>query len=131
MLSGIVGCAFLAAAPASAGNDQVAKDPWNAANTPPAVDALNEKFDAFGGSIGNQTIYGINGSVTTPLSSRLGAQIDGTFGSLGDNGIAEVAGHLFWRDPTRALFGLYASESYWDRVGGVNVGHVAAEGAAY
>ena len=94
----------------------------------PAVDAVNEKVDGFGGVIANKSIYGVDGSITFPLTGQFGAQIDGTAGSLDSNTFAGIAGHWFWRDPSRALVGIYASETYWDRYGGINAGHLAAEG---
>lgn len=134
MLSGVVGCAFLAVTTAWADDLPLFTKAPMATVAPtlgPAVDALNEKLDVFGGSIANQSIYGVNGSITTPLPGQFGAQLDGTFGSLGGAGLAEIAGHWFWRDPSNALLGLYASETYWDRYGGINAGHVAVEGERY
>jgi len=133
MLSGVVGCAFLAVTAAWADDPLLTKAPLATIAAPlgPAVDAVNEKIDAFGGTIANQTIYGVNGSITTPLTRPYGFQLDGTIGSLGGATTAAVAGHLFWRDPANALLGLYASENYWDEFGGLNVGHVAIEGERY
>ncbi len=131
MLTGLIGCTFLATATAWADGPIVTNAPPPTVTPAPAVDAVNEKFDAFGGSIGNESIYGVDGSVTVPLQGPFGAQLDSTFGSLGGNGIAEISGHWFWRDPASGLFGLYGSEAYWDRYGGINVGHVGAEGEHY
>jgi hypothetical protein len=130
MLSGIVGCTFLAVWTASAADPSVYNKapiaaPW------PAVDAVNEKMEAFGGSVAGRSLLGVNGSVTFPLGWRYGAQVDGTVGSLDNSATEAIAGHFFWRDPHRALFGLYVNETFWDRNGGVNVGHVAAEGEYY
>lgn len=131
MLGGLVGCTFLATASALADGDIVTKAPPLAALPAPAVDAINEKFDAFGGSIGNQNIYGVDGSITAPLSGQFGAQLDATVGSLAGDSFGEVSGHWFWRDPANGLLGLYASEAYWDHFGGLNVGHVGLEGEHY
>jgi hypothetical protein len=97
----------------------------------PAVDAVNWKVDGFGGSVAGKGVGGVNGSVTLPLEGQYGAQFDGTIGSLDGNAFAAGAGHLFWRDPSRALVGLYVSETYWDRYGGISVAHVAGEGEVY
>ena len=40
-------------------------------------------------------------------------------------------GHLFWRNPSQGLLGVYASYTNWDRFGGVHATHVAAEGEVY
>jgi len=134
MLSGVVGCTFLAVWTAAAADMSVfAKAPM-ATTTPtlgPAVDAVNEKVEAFGGSLANLSVYGVNGSVTVPLQGQFGAQVDGSVGSLDGDTFGVIAGHWFWRDPSHALFGIYASETYWDRNSGANAGHVAAEGEYY
>jgi hypothetical protein len=57
--------------------------------------------------------------------------MDGRAGSLDRSGFGSVGGHLFWRDPRQALFGIYGDYTSWDRYGGVRVGHVAGEGAYY
>lgn len=133
MLSGAVGYTFLTATIGWAADPLLTKAPLATVATPlgPAVDAVNEKFDVFGGSIANQSIVGVNGSITTPVAPQFGAQLDGTVGSLGGAGTVAVAGHWFWRDPAVALLGLYASETYWDRFGGISAGHVAVEGERY
>jgi len=130
MFSGVVGWAFLAVTSAWA-DDLITKTSSPAATPAPAVDAINTKVDGFGGSLGNLGIYGGNGSITVPLQGPFGAQLDGTVGNLGGDGFAVVSGHWFWRDPAAGLLGLYGSEAYWDRFGGVNAAHVAAEGERY
>lgn len=127
MLSSAVGWAFLALT--SAWADGLNAPP--ATTLAPAVDAVNEKFEAFGGTLGNSSIYGGNGSVTVPLQGPFGAQLDGTIGSLGGNDFAVISGHWFWRDPGVGLVGLYGSDAYWDRFGGVDAAHIGAEGERY
>jgi hypothetical protein len=97
----------------------------------PAVDAINEKFEGFGGSLANRSLYGVNGSLTAPVGIPFGVQIDGSVGNFGSNTFGVVGGHLFWRDPNVALFGIYGSETFWDANGGVNAGRIAAEGEYY
>ncbi len=97
----------------------------------PAVDAINEKFEGFGGSLANRSLYGVNGSLTAPVGIPYGVQIDGSVGNFGSNTFGVVGGHLFWRDPNVALFGIYGSETFWDANGGVNAGRIAAEGEYY
>jgi hypothetical protein len=133
MLSGVVGWTFLTVWTASAADMAVyTKEP--PAPYPvfaPAVDAVNGKFDGFAGTVAGKSVAGVNGSVTVPLEGQYGAQFDGSIGSLDGNTFAAGAGHLFWRDPSRALVGLYVSETYWDRYGGISVAHVAGEGEMY
>ena len=50
-------------------------------------------------------------------------------GSLGGSGWATVAGHLFWRNPSQALLGVYSSFTEWDTMGGAKAGNVAGEAA--
>jgi hypothetical protein len=133
MLSGVVGWTFLAVWAAGAADMAVytKAPPAPYPAFAPAVDAVNEKIDVFAGSVAGKSVSGVNGSVTVPLGGQYGAQFDGTIGSLDGNTMAAGAAHLFWRDPSRALLGLYVSENYWDRYGGLSVGHVAGEGEYY
>ena len=96
-----------------------------------AVDGLNAKFDAFGGSIANRDVEGVRGAVTAPLSGPYGFQIDLGAGSLDGRAFGNIAGHLFWRDPSHALLGLYVSHTHWDQLGGVHASQVAGEGELY
>ena len=97
----------------------------------PAVDGINGKLDGFGGSVGNKSVYGVEGAYSIPLQGQYGVQIDGRAGSLDRSGFGSIGGHLFWRNPTQALFGIYGDYTNWDRFGGVRVGRVAGEGAYY
>jgi len=103
----------------------------NAAPGLPAVDGVNWKGEAMGGSLGHKSLVGARGAITFPLGHQYGAQIDVQGGSLGGDGFAGVAGHLFWRDPGRGLIGAYVSHTYWSRFDGASVTHVAAEGEYY
>lgn len=98
---------------------------------PPAVDGWNAKVDGYGGSIANRSIAGGQGSITAPLPGPFGIQIDGGGGRLDGRSFNQIAGHLFWRNPSQALFGIYASNTYFNQFGGVNVSHVGAEGELY
>lgn len=132
MLAGMVGAVFLSA-PDAAAADMIAKAPYDKlATTPaPAVDGFNGKVDAFGGSFANRGLYGGKGSFSVPLGGQFGAQLDGAVGSFDSRAFGAVAGHMFWRDPSRALAGLYVSHTHWDRFGGVHVTQVGAEGEYY
>jgi hypothetical protein len=122
----VLGGTLAAAAPAMAADMRV-PPPMPA----PAVDGANWKLSGLGGTIANQSLAGGVGAYTFPLQGPYGVQIDGGAGSLGGSGWATVAGHLFWRDPSKALYGLYGSFTELDRFGGVRAGHVAGEGELY
>ena len=131
MLSGIVGSAFLGAPAVKAADlSNLYKAPA-LTSSGPAVDGFNEKFDAFGGSIANMTVYGTEGSLAIPLQAQFGAQIDGRVGSLGGDTFGSGGAHLFWRNPAEGLLGIYADTTEWERFGGVNVTRAAGEGAYY
>jgi hypothetical protein len=131
MLSGLVGSTFLSVLSAAAADLIPFEAPASLSTTGPAVDGLNGKFSAFGGSIANRGMYGVNGAFSVPLQGQFGAQIDGSIGSLDSRAFASVAGHFFWRDPNRGLIGLYLDHTYWDQLGGVYVSQVGGEGAYY
>src|SRR5262249_50952784 len=132
MLSGIVGWTFLTVWTAGAADLAVSpRVPVAYPAFAPAVDAANGKFDAFAGSVAGKSIVGIDGVYTVPLAAQYGAQFDGSVGGLDGDTFASAAAHFFWRDPSRALLGIYVSETYWDRFGGVSVGHVAGEAEYY
>jgi hypothetical protein len=131
MLAGLVGGVYLSNQPGHAADvsAMVAKAPPYVVG--PAVDGLNGKADAFGGSMANRGIYGAKGAVTIPLQGQWGAQLDGTVGRFDHRAFGSVGGHLFWRDPSRALLGAYVGHTHWDQFGGVHVTQAAAEGEYY
>jgi hypothetical protein len=98
---------------------------------PPAVEGWNAKVEGYGGSIANRSVAGAQGSITAPLPGPFGIQIDGGGGSFGGNSFNHIGGHLFWRNPSRALLGIYASNTFVNQFGGVSVNHVGAEGEYY
>jgi hypothetical protein len=128
MLSGVVGCTFIATSAALTA-DLNLRSPTPAYD--PAVSAMNDKVEAFAGSFRNKSFYGGAGSVAAPLGGQYGAQIDGTLASLDGSTFGAVGGHWFWRDPSQALLGIYADSGVWDRFGGVNVTHVGGEAERY
>src|SRR5262245_25304322 len=127
--SGIVGGALLSAVPVWAA-DIPQKAPQLAVPAP-AVDGFNGKLEGLGGSFADKSIYGAKGSFSVPLGTQFGLQLDGAAGSFDSRAFGSVGGHLFWRNPAQALFGLYANYTYWDRFGGARVGQVAGEGEIY
>lgn len=96
----------------------------------PAVSAPNAKIDVFGGSIDREHGWGLDGSISLPLHQQWGLQVDGLGGSAGGQTFWGVGGHLFWRDPRTALFGVYGSWVDWSPVG-AQVGKVGLEAEFY
>jgi hypothetical protein len=132
MLTGIVGGVFLSVTRAGAAD--VAAVPYYKAPVileQPAVDGINGKVEAWVGNIDRLSLYGYRGAFSIPLATQWGLQVDTSAGSLGSRAFGSIAPHLFWRDPSRGLVGLYASHTYWDQFGGVHVTQVAGEGEAY
>ncbi len=131
MLTGIVAAGSLPATVGHAADLSVyTKAPPLPAQTT-AVDGLNGKVDGFGGTIGNQAVWGSTGSLSIPLGGAYGAQLDGLAANYDDSFAGGVGGHLFWRNPSVGLLGVYASYTHWDQFGGVATGHVGAEGEYY
>lgn len=129
MLSGVVGASFIAVMTA-----QAADSPVKAPAPPPplpAVDGINWKAEAFGGSTHKDGFGGVKGAVTVPLSTQYGFQLDGIAGGVDGDFFGQVGAHLFWRDPNVGLLGVYTSFTHLDRVGGVNAGHAAIEFERY
>jgi hypothetical protein len=131
MLTSMVTASFLTPITVSAA-DLYTKAPVGAPTTfQPAVDGLNWKFGGLGGSMAHRSLYGAQGSVTIPVGAQYGIQIDGGAGAFDDRFFGAVAGHFFWRDPSRGMLGVYGSFTHWDQFGGLRVGQAAGEGEAY
>jgi hypothetical protein len=99
----------------------------------PAVSAINGKFSLEGGAIGgggtsSSATGTAQGSITTPLGSSFGLQVDGV-ASLADNSfLGGGAAHLFWRDPQVGLVGPIVALA-GDR--GATIGWYGGEGELY
>jgi hypothetical protein len=96
-----------------------------------AVDGINGKVSAFGGSFAHDGLFGGAGSLSVPLGCEFGAQIDGSAASFDGRFLDTIAGHLFWRNPAKGLIGVYGSYTYWDQIGGVHANHFGPEGELY
>ena len=118
----------------------------------PAVDGVNGKAEIFGAGSDfyNYDINGFRsltppfatrndwrgggggiGSLSAPLGHDFGVQVDGMIAPWNGNIAAGGGAHLFWRDPSRGLVGVYGSGLYWGGAGGVGLGRAAGEGEAY
>lgn len=97
----------------------------------PAVDDFNAKWEAVAGAYDEQTYVGSKGSLTGPIGRQFGFQVDALAADFGASFLGSLGGHLFWRDPSVGLLGVYASDSYLNRFGGLNVTQVAPEFEGY
>ncbi|MDJ0932579.1 hypothetical protein [Breoghania sp.] len=97
----------------------------------PAVSGVNGKIAAAFDAMNDKETGTLTGSFVTPLGHAFGLQLDGAVGSNDGDGDFGVGAHAFWRDPEKALLGIYASYSGIDGDRDVNVGTVAGEGEVY
>jgi hypothetical protein len=102
----------------------------------PAVSVPNLKFETFGGwgganNGGGGGLYGVAGALSMPIGQQYGLQIDALLGSWAGHTFYGTAGHLFWRDPSVGLAGIYGSFKHVDTPGGSNLGQIAFEGEYY
>ena len=96
-----------------------------------AVDGFNGKAAGFDGTFNDKTLYGGQGSLAVPLGCQYGFQVDASGGSFNNNSIVAVGGHLFWRNPSIGLLGLYGSSARWNQLTGVTVNHIGPEADWY
>jgi hypothetical protein len=94
----------------------------------PAVSGPNGKFAVEGGGGADEGEGIATGSFALPIGHDFGMQTDGVVGSFGDELLGGLALHLFARDPSRYLFGVYGSYHTWDRI---NIWRAALEGELY
>lgn len=110
-------------------------DPTPVAEQLPAVDGINFKLSVLGGSyqrnvIGDADNFMFVGSVAAPLfSNNFGIQVDAGLGAYDGSFTSAAAGlHLFWRDPSVGMIGIYGD---WGYVDPEHAGRVGVELAAY
>lgn len=99
--------------------------------TLPAVDGINLKVEALGGSLARKSVYGSTGSLIVPLGGQYGLQLDGAAGGFDSRFFAAGGAHLFWRDPSVGLLGVVANHTYWSKFGGLRATQVGAEAEYY
>jgi hypothetical protein len=115
-----------------------------------AVDGINGKISGFGGWIDrerdgllfpgaplfqtrnrSQGMFGAMGSVSVPLGQRFGLQIDGLAASARSAFVGGGGAHLFMRDPSLGLLGLYGSVTRNNAFGGATQIRGGLEGELY
>lgn len=97
-----------------------------------AVSGLNGKIDASGGYFDSDDndggSYRVGGSITAPVGCGYGVQLDGQAGELGGADTYSAAAHIFRRDPSSYLAGLYGEVG---SVGGNDLFRIGAEAEKY
>ncbi len=139
MLGGVLllvcGTPALADGPSSAERPSPAEHLFGPLSDLPAVDGINGKM-AIVTSVDDTDAKAIAGSLTIPMGHAFGLQIDGAVADLDLNFTDDVAlygvgVHAFWRDPSRALVGVYGHAVQLDVLGGVNIYTAGVESEFY
>lgn len=130
MFAGGLTCVTLAGLPAT--SVKAADLYFNPPEALCAVSGLNGKAEAAGGYIDDRGLDGgrghVLGSFSAPIGCEFGVQIDAGIGDLDGKTAGGIAGHLFTRDPSSHLVGLYAQ---WGAVGSNDVYRIGVEGEKY
>ncbi len=82
----------------------------------PAVSNANGKFSVEGGAYDDEQSALALGSYTLPLGHAFGLQADGALGRIDAGTMGGGGLHLFTRDPSRYLLGLYGSYHTWESI---------------
>lgn len=96
----------------------------------PAVSGLNGKIAVQGGVFEDEGFGLLTGAVSVPLGARFGLQLDGLAGVRDGDFVGGGGGHLFWRDPSYGLLGVYGSFTKRDDFDG-SVARIGVEGEYY
>ena len=96
--------------------------------TDPAVSGLNGKISGEGGLFDDESSGFASGSFAVPLGHAFGMQVDGTLGAIDNQLVGGGGVHLFTRDPSSYLLGVYGSYHTWDSI---DVWRLAGEGELY
>jgi hypothetical protein len=94
----------------------------------PAVSDANGKLSVEGGKYDGEGSALALGSYTLPLGHSFGLQADGALGRIDADTMAGGGLHLFTRDPSRYLLGLYGSYHTWESI---DIWRAAAEFQLY
>jgi len=82
----------------------------------PAVSGPNGKLSIEGGQYDDGDSFLALGSYTLPVGSSLGFQADGAVGTIDGKVLGGGGAHLFTRDPSSYLLGVYGSFHSWDSI---------------
>ncbi|HRJ52424.1 MAG TPA: hypothetical protein PLE99_06640 [Candidatus Thiothrix moscowensis] len=93
-----------------------------------AVSSLNGKLEAMGGKVNSNDASAIMGSLTAPLGSRYGVQLDALSADINSTNASGYGLHAFWRDSDRGMAGLTGSQV---KTGGNQMNRVGVEGEVY
>ncbi|MEH6725641.1 MAG: hypothetical protein V7703_05730 [Hyphomicrobiales bacterium] len=96
----------------------------------PAVSGVNGKISLEGGALDAEGFAALKGSVSLPLGQQFGLQLDGSVGVLDEEFVGGGGGHLFWRDPSMALLGIYGSYTTIEALDG-DIARLGVEGEYY
>ena len=94
----------------------------------PAVSGPNGKFSVEGVKYDDDQSILALGSYTIPLGHSFGLQVDGAVGRIDKDMLGGGGAHLFTRDPSKYLFGVYGSFHQWN---GITIWRSAAEAELY
>jgi len=94
----------------------------------PAVSDANGKFSVEGGEYDSDKSALALGSYVLPLGHAFGLQMDGALGRLDHDTMGGGGLHLFTRDPSSYLFGIYGSYHSWNSI---DIWRAAAEFQLY
>lgn len=77
-----------------------------------AVSSLNGKLGFSYGDYDSDDGRTVNGSLAMPVTTKLGAQVDGLYSHVAGQDFYGAGGHFFWRDSDKGLIGLGAASVY-------------------
>lgn len=96
----------------------------------PAVSGINGKFALNGGTFDEEGFGVVSGALSLPVGHAFGLQLDGMAGTRDGEFVGGGGAHLFWRDPSTALLGVYGSYTHREDIDGY-VARVGVEGEYY
>lgn len=108
--------------------------------TPFLMFAAAEQGNAQAVAYPNQTLSGLAGTALDsffgagtgryafPIGPATGGQLDGVAGTFNERFYGQLHGHMFWRDPSSGLIGIYGG---WTRINDSDTGRIGGEGEVY
>jgi hypothetical protein len=93
-----------------------------------AVSSVNGKLQAMGGKVDGKDASAALGSLSLPVSSNFGVQVDALGGKVNSQSTQGYGLHAFWRDSEKGLLGLTGSQV---KTGGNKMNRAGVEGEYY